>query len=333
MTNDVFCVGLTRAELQTLGVLLPVTFPIITADPDTLEHDAIMQIAGKVRCIILNPKRLSTEQLAFFLYAQDDLRTHYHPVPILLFSDTMTREQNRMVPLPEFPIPVIDLHKRIDRERSIAVKLLREASFPCWQNRKRMRANMLNDAWYLIDIETAGPDVWQDQIIAVRLACMANYEANGEKIFYIRQNEAHSKDVSGLDDITDTVQSCSISLEGMVEELMSLPCEDTPLAFTDEIYTAGFLHAAFLRCGKVFTRPYVAIDKLANIPFGYLMQRHARNIPTLTDPESADRVFQDDRLQELYALTKCTFDALRTRYAVHGPSEFDKLYAAELGEE
>lgn len=29
MTNDIFCVGLTRTELQTLGVLLPITFRII----------------------------------------------------------------------------------------------------------------------------------------------------------------------------------------------------------------------------------------------------------------------------------------------------------------
>lgn len=29
MTNDIFCVGLTRMELQTLGVLLPITFRII----------------------------------------------------------------------------------------------------------------------------------------------------------------------------------------------------------------------------------------------------------------------------------------------------------------
>lgn len=38
MTNDIFCVGLTRTELQTLKVLLPITFPIMIADPDTLEN-------------------------------------------------------------------------------------------------------------------------------------------------------------------------------------------------------------------------------------------------------------------------------------------------------
>ena len=41
MTNDVFCVGLTRNELQTLKVLLPITFPIVIVDPDTLENAVI----------------------------------------------------------------------------------------------------------------------------------------------------------------------------------------------------------------------------------------------------------------------------------------------------
>ena len=159
MTNDIFCVGLTRTELQTLKVLLPITFPIVIADPDTLENAVIEHITNQARCIVLNPKRLSEEQLTWFLYDQDYLRTHYHPVPILLFSEPMTREQNRAIPMPEFPILVIDLHKRIDRNRKLAIKLLQESSLPCWQNRKTMRNNMFNDAWYLIDIETTGLDV------------------------------------------------------------------------------------------------------------------------------------------------------------------------------
>ena len=90
------------------------------------------------------------------------------------------------------------------------------------------------------------------------------------------------------------------------------------------------MNAAFLRCGKALDRPYLAIDKLANIPFGYLMQRRARNIPSLADPESTEDLLFDTELQELYALTKCTFDALMNRYDVRCPGQFDKLYAAEL---
>lgn len=71
MTNDIFCVGLTRTELQTLKVLLPITFPIMIADPDTLENAVIEHITNQARCIVLNPKRLSEEQLTWFLYDQD----------------------------------------------------------------------------------------------------------------------------------------------------------------------------------------------------------------------------------------------------------------------
>ena len=90
------------------------------------------------------------------------------------------------------------------------------------------------------------------------------------------------------------------------------------------------LKAAFLRCGKPFIRPYIAIDKLAAIPFGYLMQRHALNIPSLIDPSSSSNLFFDDQLQDLYALTKCVFENLCTRFDVRCPGQFDKLYAAEF---
>ena len=111
MTNDVFCVGLTRTELQTLSVLLPVTFPILSAEPDAMDEDMIEHITNQARCMVLNPKRLSVAQLTAFLYAQDELRVRYRPVPVILFSNAMTREQNREIPMPEYPILVIDLHK------------------------------------------------------------------------------------------------------------------------------------------------------------------------------------------------------------------------------
>ena len=189
MTNDVFCVGLTRTELQTLSVLLPITFPILSVEPDALDEDMIEHITDQVRCMVLNPKRLSVAQLTAFLYAQDELRVRYRPVPIILFSNTMTREQNREIPLPEYPVLVIDLHKRLDRNRNPAIRLLRESSLPCWQNRKTMRNNMFNDAWYLIDIETTGLDVWKDRIISIRLSKMANFEVHGQSTIYIRQPE------------------------------------------------------------------------------------------------------------------------------------------------
>ena len=119
-----------------------------------------------------HPKRLSVDLLDDFLRGQDYQRWNDAPVPIILFSDTMTKEQRREVFMPEYPILSVDLHERFDRNRNLAVKLLRESTLPCWQNREAMRGNMLNDAWYLIDIETAGLDRWKDRIIAIRVARM-----------------------------------------------------------------------------------------------------------------------------------------------------------------
>lgn len=330
MTNDVYCIGLTRTELQTLRVLLPATFPILIAEPDALDEEMIVHITNQARCIVLNPKRLTAAQLEDVLRAQDELLTSERPVPIILFSAPMTREQHREIRMSGYPIPVIDLHKRIDRNRSLAMKLLRESSLPCWQDRYAMRSNMFNDAWYLVDIETTGTDVWKDRIIAIRYAQMANYEVRGETTLYIRQPEPLPEHITELTGITDDMLARGISLEEAVGELDALPCKDTPFAFTREDFTAGFLNAAFLRCGKTFDRPYLAIDKLANIPFGYLMQRRARNIPLLVAPELTESAYLDPELQALYALTKCTFEALLTRYDVRCPGQFDKLYAADM---
>ena len=330
MTNDVYTIGLTRTELQTLKVLLPITFPVIPYDTEQLDESEIKRITGQARCIVLNPKHLVAETLAEFIYDQDYLCNHGQPVPVILLSDHLTREQQHTVPVPEY-LSVIDLHKRIDRNRSFAVKTLREASLPCWQNRVAMRSNMFNDGWYLIDIETTGVEVWEDSIICIRLAYMANYKIVGQpQTIYIRQSKPLPDGISRITGITDEMLAQGISLEEAVEQLEGLSCSNTPFVLTSEEFTAGFLKAAFLRCGKSFVRPYVAIDKLAAIPFGYLMQCHALNTPSLIDPGSSSNLFFDDQLQELYELTKCVFENLCIRYDVRCPGQFDKLYAAEL---
>ena len=333
MTNDIFCVGLTRTELQTLGVLLPITFQIIPVTPEALDHAAVECVIAQARCIILNPKRLSVDLLDDFMRGQDYQRGNDVPVPIILFSDTMTREQRREVFMPEYPLLLVDLHERFDRNRNLAVKLLRESAFPCWKNREAMRSNMFNDAWYLIDIETTGLDRWKDRIIAIRVARMANYGINWERpTIYIRQPEPLPEGVAEITGITNAMLAGGVSLEEALEELDSLPCKDTPFLFTNEDFATGFLNTEYLRCGKTFDRPYVAIDKLASIPFGYLMQRKAWNIPALIGFETSGKQPFDDQLQKLYALSRCTFEALQTRYDVRCPGEFEKLYAAELAE-
>lgn len=83
MTNDVFCIGLTRTELLTLRVLLPTTFPILTTEPDALDEAMIEHIAEQTRCMVLNPKRLTAAQLEEFLYAQRRLNGMTEAMPFL----------------------------------------------------------------------------------------------------------------------------------------------------------------------------------------------------------------------------------------------------------
>ena len=90
MTNDIFCVGLTRTELQTLGVLLPITFRIIPVSSEALDHAAVVRVIDQARCIILNPKRLSVDLLDDFLRGQDDQRWNDADYFVLRHHDTGT---------------------------------------------------------------------------------------------------------------------------------------------------------------------------------------------------------------------------------------------------
>lgn len=323
MTNEIYAVGLTRMELRTLEVLLPMTFSVIPFDAKQLHEESIEKLSEQGRCIFINPKRISADFLAYFLRIQESCRNGNRPIPMLLLTDTLTREQRRL--LPHCELPVISLRKRMDRNRSHAVKLLRETSFPCWQNRSAMAANMFNDGWYLIEIETTGRDIWNDNITCIHVALIANYEiTGGDPPIYIRQPAASSSQ-TGV-----TTEGTELSLEEAVDYLESLRCSDTPFVFENEAYTAGFLHAAYLRCGKAFTRPYLAIDTLANIPFGYLLERHAKTIPSRIGAEPIKNYAYSDQLQALGTLTKCVFENLILRYGVRCPATLDRLYAAEI---
>lgn len=107
MTNDVYTIGLTRTELQRLKVLLPITFPVIPYDTEQLDESEIKRITGQARCIVLNPKHLVAETLAEFIYDQDYLCNHGQPVPVILLSEQLTREQQHAVPIPDY-LSVID---------------------------------------------------------------------------------------------------------------------------------------------------------------------------------------------------------------------------------
>ena len=189
--------------------------------------------------------------------------------------------------------------------------------------------NMINDGSF----DGSHDGRWKDRIIAIRIARMANYETNWERpTIYIRQDKPLPAPVAEITGITDKMLAGGVSMEEVLEELDSLPCKDTPFLFTNEDFATGFLNAEYLRCGKTFDRPYVAIDKLANIPFGYLMQRKAWNIPALVGFKTLRKQPLDEELQKLFALTACTFEALQTRCDVRCPEGFAKLYAAELCE-
>ena len=98
MTNDVFCIGLTRTDLQTLRVLLLITFPILTTEPDALDEAMIEHIAEQARCMVLNPKWLTAAQLEEFLYAQRRLNGMTEAMPFLRNTILLSYDTRSLAP-------------------------------------------------------------------------------------------------------------------------------------------------------------------------------------------------------------------------------------------
>lgn len=329
MKNNVFAIGLSREEIHTLELLLPVSFQIIRCDPQTdFEADyALEGVVHNAMCIVVNPKAFLPGQLQTLLeeYAYC---SHNRHLPLLLFTQSPTREQLQNEVTDRSRIRRINLHARMDHTRTQAVKILRRAAMPSWMGLKSMLGNGFNDGWYLIDLETTGKDPLVDDIIAVRIARMANYEIKGEEIFYIKPRKPVSQEYADMVGLSLEKIENGMPLEQVVEELESL---NAPLLFFCENYNSAFLDVAWHLCGKTFEKPYLALDGLAAIAFGHNLMRTEKELQESIEGRMLERSpVSDPYLARLYDLTLTVFEELQNRYDVHAPCHFDKLFGAEI---
>ena len=68
MTNDVYTFGLTRTELQTLMVSLPITFPITQCDANGMQQQDLRHIMDTARCIVINPKHIDPDTFEYCMF-------------------------------------------------------------------------------------------------------------------------------------------------------------------------------------------------------------------------------------------------------------------------
>ena len=81
------------------------------------------------------------------------------------------------------------------------------------------------DRWWLLDVETSGLDRQEDDIIALRLACMEDYKITQERALLIRPRRPLRAWAEGLTGISNQTLEQALPLEEALRE-ESRVCEE-----------------------------------------------------------------------------------------------------------
>ena len=327
--NQILCLGLSRVELQTLYTRFPLLYEFYQAQSEDFDDSQkIKTMVSESLCLFINPKRLNEWQLQNLLHEHEHAAGHTHAA-ILLFTAAFTREQKYTVDTAT--LHRVDLKARFDKTLRNTVEIVRKATMPCWDGLKRMGANGFNDGWYLIDLTSTGLDPTGDEVIAISVAYMANYTIYEKETLYIKPSSPLTEEAKAITGITNEMLENGISKEDAIAYLETLP-HSAPFILETEKYDYPFLKALYHFCGKKFDRPYVAIDGLASIAFGYkLLRRTSDLVDAVSDRLRSYYVPEEERcIAELYALSLAVFENLRNRYDVQCPGHFHSLYFGKI---
>lgn len=326
--NDVLCLGLTRLQLQTLRCHFPVGFDFYNISADALkEQNNIEQLVSKAWCAFINPKKLLPGQLNQIIEAHRMATTQTHAT-ILLFTDPFTQEQKQTIDTKK--LQRVDLRAGLDKPLRDTIGIVRKAIMPCWDGMARMRSNMLNDGWYLIDIETTGIDPLLDEVISLTVSFMADYKILTSETLYIKPSCPISERIEELTGITNEQLERGITKEEAVKYLMELP-SPSPFIFERFSYFVPFLQALFCKCGEKFNAPYITVDGLAAITRGYTLARRIEKMVASIESRKYDRTPVDNPyIAKLYDVTLAVFEDLQKRYGVRSAGDFHSLYYGEI---
>lgn len=169
-------------QLHTLRCHFPIGFNFYQVSADTFDDKENIEIAvSKAWCVFINPKKLKPGQLYQIIAAHEYAIQHTHAA-ILLFTDPFTAEQKESVDTKM--LHRIDLRAGMDRALRDTIEIIRKATMPCWDGMARMRSNMLNDGWYLLDMETTGADPLEHDVISLSVSFMADYKIISTETLY-----------------------------------------------------------------------------------------------------------------------------------------------------
>lgn len=325
---DVLCLGLTRLQFHTLRCHFPCEFSFYDVSSDSLSSDEDIELfVSKAWCAFINPKKLHPGQLSDIIKAHKYATEHTHAA-ILLFTEAFTKEQKETVDTKS--LFRVDLRAGLDKPLRDTIGIVRKAIMPCWDGMARMRSNMLNDGWYLIDIETTGIDPMVDEVISLTVSFMADYEILSLETLYIKPSCPISERIEELTGITNEQLEYGITKEEAVKYLMELP-SPSPFIFERFSYFVPFLQALFCKCGEKFNAPYITVDGLAAITRGYTLARRIEKMVASIESRKYERTPVDNQyIAKLYDVTLAVFEDLQERYNVRAAGDFHSLYYGKI---
>lgn len=324
----ILCYGLTRKQIHTLRCCFSLGYDICAIPDEAIDdHDMLQKVVSNTWCLFVNPKKLKPSMLTEILNAHEYAKYHTHAA-ILLFTDPFTEEQKLSVDTSA--LFRVNLKSGFDTTLHRVVEFVRKACMPCWNGMARMRSNMFNDGWYLLDMETSGTDPLESDVISLSVSYMANYKIQFTETLYIKQEHPISEKVEAITGITNEMLEKGITKEQAVEFLNNLPA-CSPIILESYRYFVPFLKALYHSCGSTFNLPYVEMDGLAAIAFSYTRFRNPYDVlPTIKQRRIERTPVEHKYLAKLYDLTLAVFENLQSRYNVKAAGDFHSLYHAKI---
>ena len=326
--NQILYLGLSRVELQTLYVRFPILYKFYQVQSEDFDDiQKIKMMISESLCLFINPKKLTEAQLYDLIREHEYAAVHTHAA-ILLFTSAFTKEQRYEVDTKV--LHRVDLKARFDKTLRDAVEFIRKASMPCWGGLNQMESNMFNDGWYLIDLTSTGLDPTSDEVIAITIAFMGQYELRDNETIYIKPSCPLTEEDEAITGITNEMLANGMRKNDAVSFLENLP-HPAPFIIKSEKYDYPALNALYHFCGKKFDHPYIAIDGLAAIAFGHKLLRRNSDLANAVWDRMQLYIPEGERSNaELYALTRTVFENLRDRYDVQCPGQLSSLYFVEI---
>ena len=181
------------------------------------------------------------------------------------------------------------------------------------------------DRWWLLDVETSGLDRQEDDIIALRLACMEDYKITQERALLIRPRRPLRAWAEGLTGISNQTLEQALPLEEALRELDAL---DGPFLFLDRDFTLPFLRNACSRCGREFSKPCLLLDRLAAQLLGCSSRQKTEMFLEKLPPPNGlcGAPPQDPDLKKLYALSLAVFHVLEKTHHIQNTVELTDFY-------